>query len=954
MTFNYIYTANGNMIKNKFNYGVEYFESTKSPETLESLMIQQAEKEARKKKLESELKTAKDTKIVKDIQEAQSKVDGINDELNNLAKTINSLKAQQKIDAKKTELQTNVTKRTIRDANETQTLTDAYNDVINFGLDPKNELEPIKDKYKELVEQSNKANADAANALNINIKTQNELDLAIDAGIYANNLMDERYIFINRGGPLSKIKVLSGIKIEEIRNWLKKDADEARTLRDPYNKLIADGIDPTDELNYYMDQYETAFNTSKTQNKNTVDATYNSSYKYMFTLMKNAEEFQLEKDKLKKMFLDNIKKVRELKRKEDIENLKKNDDNEKQNSNNAYNNALNNGIESNKLLQFQYEYQTALDKSIKANNDAQNAENSIKTTDDDTNVVNLINNAKKLKIIRDNTMKILLDKINELTLLQKEFDERYNTYQEYIKKSKIKDDNETQTLQVAYNNAIAEDIDIESKDELQKLQEKYKTAFNKSIKANIETVNAINSIYNADDEKSAVIIKNNAYKLELERDKLRENLLNRIKELIELNKAFQARNQARKEDIKKRIIKDNTEKLTLLNIYNKAINYGISDINNKLKTAQEEYENAFNKSFYANIDADNAMNSIKTRIDEMKSIIIINNVKNLEQEKELSRTKIFDVIVMLMEYSEKNNERIQNNKRQEEIKRRKIKDDNEKKTFKDSYNTAKKNGIDPTDKLNSLQDQYETALNKSIVANTNASNAVNTMNPKNDEIKIAVTIIIANKLELERDNFKKMLLDKINELTLLKENPYTSAPFTSAPFTSAPYTSAPYTSAPFTTAPITSAPYTSEPNTSAPYTSEPNTSAPFTYAPYTSAPYTSAPFTTAPNTSVLNTSTPFTSEPNTSAPFTTAPNTSVLNTSTPFTSEPNTSAPNTSAPNTSEPNTSEPNTSTPNTSAIEETNAPKKKLPIGFIIGGIIFGVFVIGLIFYFIFFYGK
>jgi hypothetical protein len=263
MTFNYIYTANGNMIKNKFNYGVEYFESTESPETLESLMIRKAEKEALKIILESDLKTKKDTKIVKDILNAQNKVDEINNELINLVKTINSLKEQQKIDAKKTELQINVIKRTIKDGDETRTLTDAYNDVINFGLDPKNELEPIKNKYKELVERSNKANTDAVNALNalnINIKTFNELDAAVDAGIYANNLMDERYKFIYRE-QLSKIKVLSEIKKEEIYNkWIKNDDDEARTLRDPYNKLIADGIDPTDELNYYMDQYETEYN----------------------------------------------------------------------------------------------------------------------------------------------------------------------------------------------------------------------------------------------------------------------------------------------------------------------------------------------------------------------------------------------------------------------------------------------------------------------------------------------------------------------------------------------------------------------------------------------------------------------------------------------------------------------------------------------------------------------
>ena len=595
------------------------------------------------------------------------------------------------------------------------------------------------------------------------------------------------------------------LRKKEISRMIEKDKNEKLTFQNEYNKAITDKIDPTNQLKSLQDQYELLLNQSIEINNNLISADNNivtlggefrldradlkintTADKYPLNIESRAYTVEIIRDTARRKLLNKISDLRELKIIADknfkektnatnkrialriaastasyqtkISKQRINANNETHKLQNVYNKAIDNGInitDEIKTLKDQY---TKVFNTLIINNTA--AEKNIKIQKNELDILDIIDSLNEIDKTRSSLYINIVDNIKKIIL---------NKYKEDIKIRKIKDDNEKLTLHNAYNKAISDNIDRNNI--LRPLQDQYEAAFDVSIKANIAAENAMNSIKTIDDENNLDDnIIQNAKRLELERDKNREILLDNIIELTELKKEYDELNEERKKDIIKKKINDENEKLTLRDLYNKALVDGIDKIDpNRLKLLQDQYEAAFNKSIIANVDAENAINSIKTIYDENyeKNVInMIDNADKLENERYDSKDNLFNIIT---DFTELTNLQKEFDKRyavyQEDIKKQKIKDDDEKLNLRKEYNIAIGDGIDPTNKLKPLQNQYETAFNISIKANIDAENAINSIKTMNDEPALLKLINTAEKLKIEKDNLKEKLLNTIIELT---------------------------------------------------------------------------------------------------------------------------------------------------------------------------------------------
>ena len=490
------------------------------------------------------------------------------------------------------------------------------------------------------------------------------------------------------------------------------------------------------------------------------------------------------------------------------------------------NKAITNIIDiNNEIKSFKNNYETAFNNTQKAIIASINAVNAIKTNIDEESANKIITDAENLKTVSATIINDMLNKITAIKIKIKEKQDsdaqavkdaialkeinnaieiRNKIRKEDIVKLKKNENDEKLTLKDAYNKAITDGLNlVDSTDTLKSIQTQYESAFDNFSKTTNNAENAVNLIKTANykndieidkinkDEKTADNIINNAKKLKLEKDTLKKSLQDAITNFTAQYKKFleQKKDYAKyyieiQGEINKKLIDYNNEKLTILDTYNKAITDGI-DPTNKLKSLYNDYEKALDKSTKENIDILNSINSIKINDNDNEKKMIdnrtmIDNIYKLKIEKELEKNKVKEILLNnIKELNQlllnKRNDEI--NKRKEEILQnnlihqearfiQRMEDYNEKQTLRDAYYNAIADGIDPTNNLILLQNQYETAFDAAFNANINALNAIKNAIKSITVYNESIINIIndADKLKLEKEKLKKKLLDNITEL----------------------------------------------------------------------------------------------------------------------------------------------------------------------------------------------
>ena len=357
------------------------------------------------------------------------------------------------------------------------------------------------------------------------------------------------------------------------------------------------------------------------------------------------------------------------------------------------------------------------------------------------------------------------------------FNLRNKERQGKIKEFQTQDANEEKEIQDAYNNAIADDID--QKNELKPIKDKYDIAFKNSKQANIDAENAVNTVNTIKTqiaEGTADDLIKIAIKLSASRGSLKNQILNKIKNFntAKTNEYIERNIVPRQKNIT--ILKNgdaNNEK-DISKRYNRAIATGI-DQKNELKPMKNDFDIAINNSKQATINATNALNAMittKTKTAEDTADDFIKIATKLSYLTSNLGRQIYDKIDsldMIIDVNEFNQRR---EARKKKIKEFQTKDVNEQKDILDAYNNAIADGIDQKNELKPIKDEYDIAFKDSLQANINAMNAVNDAWTKSGEYYADDLLIKAIELGKPRESLKNTILNKIYILGLVKRTLY--------------------------------------------------------------------------------------------------------------------------------------------------------------------------------------